>query len=55
MDSGSEIDAILKPKSILLEIEIDAMLKPKTIHTEIKIDAMLNMPRQTLCAQQFSC
>jgi len=27
MDSGSEIDAILKPKTVLLEIEIDSMLK----------------------------
>jgi len=41
MGSGNENDAMLKPRTVLLEIEIDAMLKPRTIHTEIKIDAMM--------------
>jgi len=38
MDSGSEINAMLKPRTVLLEVKIDSMLKPRTIHTEIKID-----------------
>jgi len=33
MDSGSEIDARLKPRTVLLEIEIEAMLKPRTSHS----------------------
>jgi len=32
-----DIDAMLKPRTVFLEIEIDSMLKPRTIHTEIKI------------------
>jgi len=34
---------MLKPRTVLLEIEIDAMLKLRTIHTDIEIDAMLKL------------
>jgi len=33
-----KIDAMLRPRTVLLKVEIDSMLKPRTIHTEIKID-----------------
>jgi len=32
MDSGSKIGAMLKLRTVLLEIEIHAMLKPRSIH-----------------------
>jgi len=48
MDSGSEIDAILKPRTVLLEFEIDSMLKPRTNHTEIKIDHSQSVPGDQL-------
>jgi len=38
MDYGIEIDAMLKPRTVFLEIEIYTMLKPRSVILEIEID-----------------